>query len=223
MSSGSLKQFLKRTKRNVKKLPLQAWRRWCTQILSALRWVAVTSWIYEKLSLISTSFHFSYLHSCTPPIIHGNLTCDTIFIQHNGLVKIGSVAPDAINHHVKTCRENIKNMHFIAPEYGAAINATSLTPAIDIFSFGMCALEMAALEIQGNGDSGLMVTQENIHRTIESLEDEQQKDFIFKCLSHDPAERPSAKELLFHPLLFEVHSLKLLVAHCLLNSARTFA
>jgi hypothetical protein len=33
---------------------------------------------------------FSYLHSCSPPIIHGNLTCDTIFIQHNGLVKIGS-------------------------------------------------------------------------------------------------------------------------------------
>lgn len=202
MSSGSLKQFLKRTKRNVKKLPLQAWKRWCTQILSAL----------------------SYLHSCTPPIIHGNLTCDTIFIQHNGLVKIGSVAPDAINHHVKTCRENIKNMHFIAPEYGVGSAtipvASTLTPAIDIFSFGMCALEMAALEIQGNGDSGTMVTQENIHRTIESLEDEQQKDFIHKCLSLDPVERPSARELLFHPLLFEVHSLKLLVAHCLLNTAR---
>lgn len=35
-------------------------------------------------------FLSSYLHSCSPPIIHGNLTCDTIFIQHNGLVKIGS-------------------------------------------------------------------------------------------------------------------------------------
>jgi len=173
----------------------------------------------------SSSCSFSYLHSCTPPIIHGNLTCDTIFIQHNGLVKIGSVAPDAINHHVKTCRENIKNMHFIAPEYGAVASspATSswlLTPAIDIFSFGMCALEMAALEIQGNGDSGTMVTQENIARTIESIENEQQRDFISKCLSHNPAERPSARELLFHPLLFEVHSLKLLVAHCLLNTAR---
>ncbi|XP_070505050.1 nuclear receptor-binding protein homolog [Chironomus tepperi] len=204
MSSGSLKQFLKRTKRNVKKLPLQAWKRWSTQILSAL----------------------SYLHSCTPPIIHGNLTCDTIFIQHNGLVKIGSVAPDSINHHVKTCRENIKNMHFIAPEYGVvAANATTstLTPAIDIFSFGMCALEMAALEIQGNGDSGNMVTEENINKTIESLEDEQQKDFIYKCLSHDPSERPSARELLFHPLLFEVHTLKLLVAHCLLNTAPNFS
>jgi nuclear receptor-binding protein len=172
---------------------------------------------------LNSGSHYSYLHSCTPPIIHGNLTCDTIFIQHNGLVKIGSVAPDAINHHVKTYRENIKNMHFIAPEYGAvAVNAvaSSLTPAIDIYSFGMCALEMAALEIQGNGDSGTMVTPENIHRTIESLEDGQQKDFIFKCLSQDMAERPSAKELLFHPLLFEVHSLKLLVAHCLLNTAR---
>lgn len=63
-------------------------------------------------------FMRSYLHSCSPAVIHGNLTCDTIFIQHNGLVKIGSVAPDAIHHHVKTCRDNIKNMHFIAPEYG---------------------------------------------------------------------------------------------------------
>ena len=35
----------------------------------------------------------SYLHSCEPPIIHGNLTCDTIFIQHNGLIKIGSGLP----------------------------------------------------------------------------------------------------------------------------------
>ncbi|XP_035718360.1 nuclear receptor-binding protein homolog isoform X1 [Vespa mandarinia] len=192
MSSGSLKQFLKRTKRNVKKLPLQAWKRWCTQILSAL----------------------SYLHSCSPPIIHGNLTCDTIFIQHNGLVKIGSVAPDAIHHHVKTCRANMKNMHFVAPEYG-----NSVTPAIDIYSFGMCALEMAALEIQGNGDSGTIVTDENIRKTIESLDDSQQKDFIRKCLEVDPLCRPSARELLFHPVLFEVHSLKLLAAHALVNSA----
>ena len=32
----------------------------------------------------------SYLHSCEEPIIHGNLTCDTIFIQNTGLIKIGS-------------------------------------------------------------------------------------------------------------------------------------
>ncbi|XP_028167521.1 nuclear receptor-binding protein homolog [Ostrinia furnacalis] len=193
MSCGSLKQFLKRTKRNVKRLPLQAWKRWCTQILSAL----------------------SYLHGCVPPIVHGNLTCDTIFIQHNGLVKIGSVAPDAIHHHVKTCRENMRNMHLIAPEYGSS---QMVTPAMDIYSFGMCALETAALEIQGNGDSGSHVTEEHIVRTVESLEEPRQKDFIYRCINKDPAQRPTARELLFHPLLFEVHSLKLLAAHTLVNT-----
>ncbi|XP_037295413.1 nuclear receptor-binding protein homolog isoform X2 [Manduca sexta] len=193
MSCGSLKQFLKRTKRNVKRLPLQAWKRWCTQILSAL----------------------SYLHGCMPPIVHGNLTCDTIFIQHNGLVKIGSVAPDAIHHHVKTCRENMRNMHLIAPEYGSS---QMVTPAMDIYSFGMCALETAALEIQGNGDSGSHVTEEHIIRTVESLEEPRQKDFIYRCINKDPAKRPTARELLFHPLLFEVHSLKLLAAHTLVNT-----
>lgn len=83
----------------------------------------------------------------------------------------------------------------------------------------MCALEMAALEIQGNGETGTVVTDENIRKTIESLDDAQQKDFISKCLQSDPLCRPSARELLFHPVLFEVHSLKLLSAHALVNSA----
>ena len=91
---------------------------------------------------------FSYLHvTCDPPILHGNLTCDTIFIQHNGLVKIGSVAPDIIHQNVKTCRDNIvRNRHFLAPEWGTSPEAT-LHTAIDIFAFGMCALETAALEL----------------------------------------------------------------------------
>lgn len=79
---------------------------------------------------------------------------------------------------------------------------------------------MAALEIQGNGESGLVVTDEHIARTIEGLENEQQRDFISKCLNTQPAERSSARDLLFHPLLFEVHSLKLLAAHCLVDTAR---
>ena len=57
------------------------------------------------MSLNATLFFFSYLHAtCDPPIPHGNLTCDTIFIQHNGLVKIGSVSPDIIHQNVKTRR-----------------------------------------------------------------------------------------------------------------------
>uniref|UniRef100_A0A183U3Y1 Protein kinase domain-containing protein n=1 Tax=Toxocara canis TaxID=6265 RepID=A0A183U3Y1_TOXCA len=95
MSSGSLARFLQRTRKSGSSLSLTAWKKWTTQILSAL----------------------NYLHSCNPPIVHANLTCSTIFIQHNGLIKIGCVAPSAIHHHVKTFRENIKNLHYVAPEY----------------------------------------------------------------------------------------------------------
>ncbi|XP_010876734.1 nuclear receptor-binding protein [Esox lucius] len=191
MSSGSLKQFLKKTKKNHKTMNEKAWKRWCTQILSAL----------------------SYLHSCDPPIIHGNLTCDTIFIQHNGLIKIGSVAPDTINNHVKTCREEQKSLHFFAPEYGAVADVTT---AVDIYSFGMCALEMAVLEIQSNGESSY-VSQEAINSAIQSLEDPLQREFIQKCLEQDPSRRPTAKELLFHQALFEVPLLKLLAAHSIVS------
>ncbi|TSR99419.1 Nuclear receptor-binding protein [Bagarius yarrelli] len=162
MSSGSLKQFLKKTKKNHKTMNEKAWKRWCTQILSAL----------------------SYLHSCDPPIIHGNLTCDTIFIQHNGLIKIGS-------------------------------DVTNVTTAVDIYSFGMCALEMAVLEIS-NGESSY-VSPEAINNAIQSLEDPLQREFIQKCLETDPSKRPTARELLFHQALFEVPQLKLLAAHCIVS------
>lgn len=183
MSSGSLKQFLKRTKRNAKRLPLEAWRRWCTQILSAL----------------------SYLHSCTPPVVHGNLTCDSIFIQHNGLVKIGSVVHNSARQHrdhdpTSSISPQLQH-HFMAPEYNSQ---QRLTAAVDIYAFGMCALEMAALEIQPTSEAGANINEETILRTINSLEVDLQRDLIFKCLRRNPLERPNANDLLFHPLLFEV-------------------
>lgn len=43
------------------------------------------------------------------------------------------------------------------------------------------------------------------------------QEFILSCLARDPARRPSAHNLLFHRVLFEVHSLKLLAAHCFIQ------
>ncbi|PNJ07970.1 NRBP2 isoform 7 [Pongo abelii] len=197
VSSGSLKQFLKKTKKNHKAMNARAWKRWCTQILSAL----------------------SFLHACSPPIIHGNLTSDTIFIQHNGLIKIGSVwhrifsnaLPDNLRSPIRAEREELRNLHFFPPEYGEVADGT----AVDIFSFGMCALEMAVLEIQTNGDT--RVTEEAIARARHSLSDPNMREFILCCLARDPAHRPSAHSLLFHRVLFEVHSLKLLAAHCFIQ------
>ena len=36
MSSGTLRAFLKKTKKNAGRTKIQSWKRWCTQILSAL-------------------------------------------------------------------------------------------------------------------------------------------------------------------------------------------
>lgn len=200
VSSGSLKQFLKKTKKNHKTMNSRAWKRWCTQILSAL----------------------SFLHSCDPPIIHGNLTSDTIFIQHNGLIKIGSVwhrvfanelpVPDELRSPVKVQREEHRTLHFFPPEFGSIQDGTT----VDIFSFGICALEMAVLELQGNGDT--KISECAITRAGQSLEDPNMREFILQCLSTDPMKRPTAHSLLFHRVLFEVHSLKLLSAHCFINN-----
>ena len=81
----------------------------------------------------------------------------------------------------------------------------------------MCALETAALEITTNAEPNGPLSKETINKCIESIEDEGQRDFIRKCLNKDPAQRPKARDLLFHPVLFEVPSLRLIAAHKLVN------
>ncbi|XP_033058456.1 nuclear receptor-binding protein 2 isoform X3 [Trachypithecus francoisi] len=219
VSSGSLKQFLKKTKKNHKAMNARAWKRWCTQILSAL----------------------SFLHACSPPIIHGNLTSDTIFIQHNGLIKIGSVwhrifsnaLPHDLRSPIRAEREELRNLHFFPPEYGEVADGT----AVDIFSFGMCALELAHCVPGRPGRASQFVQLRGIpagctptkRTSVEahtgsrpevpkgSAHSKDKKEFILCCLARDPAHRPSAHSLLFHRVLFEVHSLKLLAAHCFIQ------
>uniref|UniRef100_A0AAX7U0B9 Serine-threonine/tyrosine-protein kinase catalytic domain-containing protein n=1 Tax=Astatotilapia calliptera TaxID=8154 RepID=A0AAX7U0B9_ASTCA len=163
MSSGSLKQFLKKTKKNHKTMNVK---------------VSVLLWSH-------TESHGGSSGYCSPIAIQ---------IHFSIFLFLPSSHPASLQS-------------FPAGEDGYAI---------DIFSFGICALEMAVLEIQANGDSA--VSKEAIVNAGQSLEDPLMREFTQSCLHHDSKLRPTAHDLLFHRVLFEVHSLKLLAAHCLINN-----
>ncbi|MGH0135892.1 UNVERIFIED_CONTAM: hypothetical protein FKN15_026579 [Acipenser sinensis] len=130
MSSGSLKQFLKKTKKNHKTMNKKFMLLNCLSCLSL-----------SPSKLVSTGIHA---------------------VWHRLFV---NVFPDAVHGGIKHLRDEQRNLHFLAPEYGSFEDKT----AIDIFSFGICALEMAVLEIQANGDA--IVSKEAVAHTGQSLED----------------------------------------------------
>ena len=189
MTSGSLRPFLEKARKNKKSNYIKTWKHWCRQILWAL----------------------SYFHQCEPPIVHNNLTCDNIYIQHNGLLKIGCVDPDTIRLNVKTFKPDYSSMHYAAPEY---IASEPKSPHIggDIYAFGICALEMIKQGLVPDKPSGTFSEQQIVELT-DTIENEQQREFIKRCCARDPAKRPNAQEALLDPALFEVHSLKLFAAY----------
>ncbi|KHJ40636.1 thioredoxin and glutathione reductase [Trichuris suis] len=194
MSSGTISQFLKRTSQSSKALSIKSWKKWCIPVLWAL----------------------DYLHSFDPPIVHCNLTCNTLFIQQNGLIKMVCVTPDAMQLYIRQSRENPRNLHYIAPEYQ---QGKPVAPPIDIYAFGVCALEMATLGFRSLGADIPVVTKDIIDKVTQTLEHPLQMDLICRCVQSDPAARPTAHELLFHRALFEVPSLKLLCCHTLVRDS----
>ncbi|XP_047330641.1 probable serine/threonine-protein kinase WNK6 [Impatiens glandulifera] len=79
-----------------------------------------------------------YLHSHNPAVIHGDLNCDNVFINGNtGEVKIGAIGlATAVTQKKKKKQEE---------EEEAACNNDKFL--MDIYSFGLCILELVTCEI----------------------------------------------------------------------------
>ncbi|KFO78353.1 Nuclear receptor-binding protein 2, partial [Cuculus canorus] len=119
--------------------------------------------------------------------------------------------PDDLRSPIRIEREELRNLHFFPPEYGPLQDGSTLHSGLLVL-----LLQMAVLEIQSNGDT--RVSEEAIVRARHSLDDPNMREFILSCLTLNPDKRPTANSLLFHRVLFEVHSLKLLAAHCFINN-----
>ncbi|MCO5612228.1 hypothetical protein L7F22_066491 [Adiantum nelumboides] len=175
-TSGTLRQYRKRHKH----VDLKAVKNWCRQILRGLL----------------------YLHSHDPPIIHRDLKCDNIFINGNhGEVKIGDLGLAAILCQAHAAHSVIGTPEFMAPE----LYEEEYTELVDIYSFGMCLLEMVTSEYPYSECDNAAQIYKKVSSGIkpaalEKLKDKELRQFVEKCL--DPAsKRLPARELLMDPFL----------------------
>lgn len=174
-TSGTLRQYRQKHRR----VNIRAVKHWCRQILSGLL----------------------YLHSHVPPIIHRDLKCDNIFVNGSqGEVKIGDMGLAAIlrKPHAEHC---VGTPEFMAPEvYKEAYNEL-----VDIYSFGMCVLEMVTFEYPYSECCHPAQIYKKVISGIKpdafyEVSDPEIRNFVEKCIS-EVSERPSARELLNDPFL----------------------
>ncbi|KAK3831292.1 MAG: kinase-like domain-containing protein [Linnemannia elongata] len=173
MSSGTLKQYLKKTLKGA--LKPKVVKSWCRQILQGL----------------------AYLHTHSPPIIHRDLKCDNIFINgNNGQLKIGDLGLAVVRHrtHVSSV---LGTPEFMAPE----LYDEKYDEKVDIYAFGMCVLEMVTkdypyAECTNQAQIYRKVSQGIKPQALEHVQDPEIREFIDRCLDHDATTRPSAQELL---------------------------
>ncbi|CAM8979018.1 unnamed protein product [Rhodiola kirilowii] len=174
-TSGTLRQYRMKHKR----VNIRAIKHWCRQILEGLH----------------------YLHSHDPPVIHRDLKCDNIFVNGNqGEVKIGDLGLAATlrKSHADHC---VGTPEFMAPEvYNEEYNEL-----VDIYSFGMCVLEMVTLdypysECTHPAQIYMKVISGKKPDTLYKVKDTEVRNFIEKCLAAVSV-RLSARELLDDPFL----------------------
>ncbi|CAA0831387.1 Serine/threonine-protein kinase WNK8 [Striga hermonthica] len=174
-TSGSLRQYRKK----YKTVDMRAIKNWARQILQGL----------------------DYLHSQNPPVIHRDLKCDNIFVNGNqGEVKIGDLGLATILQK-PTAKSVIGTPEFMAPE----LYEEEYNELVDIYSFGMCLLEMMTMEYpysECNNSAQIYrkVTLGVKPASLGKVDPGGVREFIEKCLA-PASQRPSAKELLKDPFL----------------------
>ncbi|XP_057453301.1 probable serine/threonine-protein kinase WNK5 isoform X2 [Lotus japonicus] len=157
---------------------------------------ALKNWARQILSGLE------YLHSHDPPVIHRDLKCDNIFVNgHLGQVKIGDLGLAAILSGSQQAHSVIGTPEFMAPE----LYEEEYNELVDIYSFGMCMIELFTLEFPYSECSNpaqiyKKVTSGKLPDAFYRINDLEAQRFVGKCLTN-VSERLSAKELMLDPFL----------------------
>ncbi|XLR06673.1 hypothetical protein S83_034611, partial [Arachis hypogaea] len=180
-SSGNLREYRRRHKH----VSLKALKKWSKQILEGL----------------------NYLHTHHPCIIHRDLNCSNVFVNGNtGQVKIGDLGLATIVGRSHSAHSVLGTPEFMAPE----LYEEKYTETVDIYSFGMCVLEMVTIEIPYSECDNVVKVYKKVcsgvrPRSLNKIKDAQVKAFIERCIAK-PRARPSAAQLLKDPFFHDLNS-----------------
>ncbi|CAN8253165.1 unnamed protein product [Cochlearia groenlandica] len=174
-TSGTLRQY----KNKYLRVDIRAIKSWARQILEGL----------------------VYLHEHDPPVIHRDLKCDNIFVNgHLGQVKIGDLGL------ARMLRDNSAHSVIGTPEFMAPeLYEQNYNELIDVYSFGMCFLEMITSEFpysecKNRAHIYHRVVAGKLPEAFYRVGDVEAQKFIGKCLV-PASRRVSAKVLLQDPFL----------------------
>lgn len=172
------------------------------------------------LSLLSSNFTLARLDFKLPsfyldPLLHSQPTSFAYpntkvhclvkyFVFLMKQVKIGDLGMAAVVGKSHAAHSLLGTPEFMAPE----LYEENYNELVDIYSFGMCLLEMVTLEIPyGECDSIAKiykkVTSGVKPRALNKVTDGELKAFIEKCIGQ-PRKRPSASDLLKDPFFHDI-------------------
>ena len=148
-----------------------------------------------------------YLHEQEIPIIHRDIKCDNIFINsHEGTIKIGDLgfSCQLTNQFARSFSGTVE---FMAPEVLRSMYGVKA----DIYSFGMCLLEMITLEKPYKECEYMCEVFEKIKAnrlplSLDTIMNSTVSNFIKLCLRGCESERPTASELLNDEFFWDIDS-----------------
>lgn len=157
-TSGNLRDYRHRHKA----LDIKAVKKWARQVLCGL----------------------AYLHGREPPVVHGDLRPDKIYINgHSGEIKIGDLGLAVL-----------VPRRFAPGVVPGGDPSNQYTTAVDVFAFGLVLLELVTLKRTDTSNAAQWA------QLLAGVADPAVRAFIAKCLAPE-GERPSAAELLKDPFL----------------------
>ncbi|KAL0925952.1 hypothetical protein M5K25_004329 [Dendrobium thyrsiflorum] len=180
-TSGNLREYRKKHRH----VSFKALKKWSRQILAGLE----------------------YLHKHDPCIIHRDLNCSNVFMNGNsGTLKIGDLGLAAIVGKSHAAHSILGTPEFMAPE----LYEENYTEQVDIYSFGMCVLEMVSLEIPYSECDSVAKIYRKVSggvppASLSRVRDPEFHAFIERCLGK-PHARPSASELLRDPFFASLNA-----------------